>query len=176
MAGASSRSEVLNQLPHIGIRSGQLLPSDAGEREDIVNQMPHSCGAIPYHLQEPPALCVQLVRIILQQDIREAVDCAQRRTKIVRHGIGKGLQFLVGSRQPPDGPLQIVRPCRDELFEVLTMLQQRQLIAQCDNAELQIARQFGKKSRFLLVKPVRSGRIDHQGAENVMIGTQREGR
>ena len=156
MTGASSRSVSWTSDPISVSEAASCLPADAGEREDIVDQLPHPGGAIPHHLQESLTLRVQLVRIILQQDIREAIDRAQRRTKIVRHGIGKGLQFLIGSRQSPDGLLQIARACRDQLLKALTMLQQRQLIAQCEvDAELQLPAGWEGIRRFLLVKPVR---------------------
>ncbi len=45
------------------------------------------------------ALLAELGRKILLENLREAVDGAQRRSQIMRNGIGEGLQVLIGGRE-----------------------------------------------------------------------------
>ncbi len=56
-----------------------------------------------------------LSAVVFQQDVREAVDGAQRRAQVVRNRIGKRLQFLVGR-------FQLRRALGDALFQFLIEL------------------------------------------------------
>jgi hypothetical protein len=51
---------------------------------------------------------VELGSIILQQNLGETVDAAQRRPQIVRHGIGEGFQLAIGMLQLGRAVAQVV--------------------------------------------------------------------
>ena len=51
------------------------------------------------------ALLAELLREILLENLREAVDGAQRRAQVVRDRVGKGLQVLIGGREFLGSPL-----------------------------------------------------------------------
>ena len=78
----------------------QLAPAQVGELQQVLDEPAHVLGAEPDPAQAAPALRVQAVAVVLQQDVAEAVDGPERPPQVVGDGIGEGLQLLVGRGQP----------------------------------------------------------------------------
>ena len=68
------------------------------------------------------ALLVELRGVLLQQDLAESVDRAQRRAQVVGHGIGERFQFAVGH-------FQFVRALGHATLEILVQAAQFFLLA-----------------------------------------------
>jgi hypothetical protein len=72
--------------------------SRLGEGQQIVDEPARRQGRVDDVVQEALGLGVQLLGAVLQQ-LGIADDMAERRAQVVRHGIGEGLQLLIGAGQ-----------------------------------------------------------------------------
>src|SRR5690625_194300 len=67
-----------------------------GEGEQVVDDLPHPLRAAPDAVEVIHADFVQLTCVIFLQELTEAGNAPQRRTKIVCHGVTERLQAAVG--------------------------------------------------------------------------------
>ena len=90
----------------------ELAAAHLGQPQQVVDQRAHALAGGPHPLQVPVSRGIHHVAVVLEQRLREAVDAAQRRAKIVRYGIGERLQLAVDQLQfgRPLGHLLLERP------------------------------------------------------------------
>src|SRR3569623_1186520 len=80
---------LLDQRLHFDRLPRQRLPAKPRERKQVIDEPAHLLGACADVVQQLLAIGWQLAAVIVEQDAREAVDCAEWRAQIVRHSVGK---------------------------------------------------------------------------------------
>ena len=74
----------------------QRLAAQAREVEQLIYQLAHGLGILVHDVQVSLGIGIELWRVFFEQDLRETVDCPQRRAQVVRDGVGEGFEFSVG--------------------------------------------------------------------------------
>lgn len=112
----------------------QFRPGRARKGEQIVDQKPHALARRSHPLEAVLTVFVKPRGVLLEQYPAEPVDAAQRRSQIVRYGVTKRFQLLVGR-------LKLERPILDTLLkfriEFANRLEAVGLISQIDLGTLQ---------------------------------------
>ena len=80
---------------HVGLGALKFAAGDARQRQQVIDQKRHVLRSFTDVPQMLLAIIIEFFAAIFQQGQAEAVDTAQRRTKIVRDGIAEGFEFLV---------------------------------------------------------------------------------
>src|SRR5262249_49723183 len=93
------RNHFLDQLLEVHVARPAFGPPDPGECQQIIDQVAHSLCGFQNRLQVFLTLVVQRTRCVLLQQFRVTDEMAQRRPQVMRHGIGKRLELLVGHYQ-----------------------------------------------------------------------------
>ena len=110
----------MHQLFHVYFSVGYSNTADARKAQDVVDQARHAAGVVPHYVQHALAFVIQFACIVLQQHARKSVDGAQRRAQVMRNGVGKSFQFLVGV-------LQFGGSRADPVFQVILERNEREL-------------------------------------------------
>ena len=83
LGGQQVRGHPPGQGLHVHRLDLQLPAPQAREAQQIVDQLAHALGVVAHHLQQPPALVIELVAVGLEQLVAEAIHGPQRGAQIV---------------------------------------------------------------------------------------------
>src|SRR6266850_4205804 len=86
---------LFDSLGHISACGLDGLAPQPRERQQVIDELPHLPAVVANDLQQPAALVVELVPIILLEDASEAVYRPQRRAQVVRDRVAEAFQLLV---------------------------------------------------------------------------------
>ena len=88
----------LGQSTHINGRANQLLAGNARGIQEVVNPLRHALAD-----DDAPQIglsrLIDLLAIILQHNLAETGDAAQRRARVMGDGVAESLQFAVRGQQ-----------------------------------------------------------------------------
>ncbi len=110
--------EPLRRRPHqaaqVDVLPAQLALGDAGEEQQALDELRHVLRRLAHAAQVIAPLVVELVRVVLEEGLAEAVDAPQRGAQIVGDRVAERLQLaagrlggLLGLRQRPLGALAL---------------------------------------------------------------------
>jgi hypothetical protein len=85
-AGAQLIEDAQSELAEIDLAEGHLLRAEARQREQPLDQIAHASGAGANNADNPAALRIQAVGVLVLQDPRKGVDGPERHAQIVQHG------------------------------------------------------------------------------------------
>jgi len=68
----------------------------------------HPLRVVPDVAEQGLAVLVELRGMVVEQDLAVAMDRAQRRPQVMRHGVAEALKFGVGAQQIGGAPLDPV--------------------------------------------------------------------
>ena len=99
MGSAQRVHHVSNQRGHVHWLQLQALPADSREGEETINHFTHFSRAVGDDLEQATFALFESAFHLFGQHLGKTVGGPYRGAKVVRDGITKGLEFLVGGRQ-----------------------------------------------------------------------------
>ena len=91
---------------------------DAREVQDFVDELSHPLGSVSHPQQVALAAFIELVVIIFQQCLAEAIDASERCTKIVGHRVRKRFEFPVRGFELGSAVMHALLEFKVELAEI----------------------------------------------------------
>ena len=99
MAVAQVSHDRFRQRGHVDGHVLGVFPAHAGQRQQALDEVAHPLGVAPDVAQQGLAVLVELRGVVIEQDLAVAMDRAQRRPQVMRHGVAEALKFLVGAQK-----------------------------------------------------------------------------
>ena len=82
-------------LAQVDVLAAKVDARDARQRQQAVDEASHVLGGVPHALQVLVSHGIEHAAVVLQEDLAEAVDSAERCPEIVGHRVVEGLEVAV---------------------------------------------------------------------------------